>query len=226
MKRRLNVRAVAQAVFSIGIQLIKANLFVIAIFTIRFNCLTIKSSASKVCKLGLDKRRIKIELEDEEGGKYNLSLEGNISKSKVMKVFELMDMLDARGKDKSPDPVNHEYRSPEPYKKDLASIGARIWDIVENQFTYNSFTSSDVLEIYEHEFKEQTQLSIISTYLSRYSDRKKLVRTKNGKEWVYKIPRRAAETETETGTGKPLYEKPEPFSQHPLEQDFQSRDIN
>lgn len=208
--------------FSIGIQLIKANLFVIAIFTIRFNCLTIKSSASKVCKLGLDKRKIKIELEDEEGGKYNLSLEGNISKSKVMKVFELMDMLDARGKDKSPDPGNHDYRSPEPYKKDLASIGARIWDIVENQFTYNSFTSSDVLEIYEHEFKEQTQLSIISTYLSRYSDRKKLVRTKNGKEWVYKIPRRAAETET----GKPLYEKPEPFSQHPLEQDFQSRDIN
>ena len=34
------------------------------------------------------------------------------------------------------------------------------------------------------------------------------------------------QTETETGTGKPLYEKPEPFSQHPLEQDFQSRDIN
>ena len=27
-------------------------------------------------------------------------------------------------------------------------------------------------------------------------------------------------------TGKPLYEKPEPFSQHPLEQDFQSTDIN
>ncbi len=137
-----------------------------------------------------------------------------------MKVFELMDMLDARGKDKDSDPVNHAYRSQEPYKKDLASIGARIWDIVENQFTYNSFTSSDVLEIYEHEFKEPTQLSIISTYLSRFSDRKKLVRTKNGKEWVYKIPRRTTET------GKPLYEKPEPFSQHSLEQDFQSRDIN
>jgi len=170
--------------------------------------------------LGLDKRKIKIELEDEEGGKYNLSLEGNISKSKVMKVFELMDMLDTRGKDKCPDTVNHDYHSSEPYKKDLASVGARIWDIVENRFTYNSFTSSDVLEIYEHEFKEQTQLSIISTYLSRYSDRKKLVRTKNGKEWVYKIPRQAAET------GKPLYEKPEPFSQHPLEHDFQSTDIN
>src|SRR5215475_4929626 len=112
------------------------------------------SYASNVCKLGLDKKRIKIELEDEEGGKYNLSLEGNISKSKVMKVFELMDMLDARGKDERPDQVNHEYRSTAPpNKKDLVSIGAKIWDIVENQFTYNSFTSSDVLEIYEHEFK-------------------------------------------------------------------------
>jgi hypothetical protein len=181
------------------------------------------SYASNVCKLGLDKKRIKIELEDEEGGKYNLSLEGNISKSKVMKVFELMDMLDARGKDNGPEAINHEYHqhSSESSKKDLASIGARIWDIVENQFTYNSFTSSDVLEIYEHEFKEPTQLSIISTYLSRFSDRKKLVRSKNGKEWVYKIPRR-----TTTETGKSLYERPEPFSQSPLEQGFQSRDIN
>lgn len=210
------------------VQLRKANLFVRAIFTIGFNCFASMSYASNVYKLGLDKRRIKIELEDEEGGKYNLSLEGNISKSKVMKVFELMDMLDARGKDNGPETMNREYHhSTESYKKDLASIGARIWDIVENQFTYNSFTSSDVLEIYEHEFKEPTQLSIISTYLSRFSDRKKLVRTKNGKEWVYKIPRTAETVPRRADeNGKSLYERPEPFSQSPLEQDFQSRDIN
>jgi hypothetical protein len=38
--------------------------------------------------LSASKKKIKIQLEDAEGGKYNLSLEGNVSKEKIMKVFE------------------------------------------------------------------------------------------------------------------------------------------
>ena len=39
------------------------------------------------------KKRIKIELEDAEGGKYNLSLEGNLSKDKIQKVLQLVESL-------------------------------------------------------------------------------------------------------------------------------------
>ena len=39
------------------------------------------------------KKRFKIELEDAEGSKYNLSLEGNISKEKIMKIVEFMDLI-------------------------------------------------------------------------------------------------------------------------------------
>ena len=39
------------------------------------------------------KKRFKIELEDAEGSKYNLSLEGNISKEKMMKIVEFMDLI-------------------------------------------------------------------------------------------------------------------------------------
>jgi predicted transcriptional regulator len=177
--------------------------------------------------LGIDKRKIKIELEDAEGAKYNLSIEGNISKSKALKVFELFEMLDIKGKDnnyserRQEQPRQHNFNNSiiEGKNNQLASIGARIWYIVENKFPYNVFTSSDVLEMYEHEFHEPIQLSMISTYLSRYSDKNRLSRTRKGKEWVYKIPR-----QTEMPT--PLYEQPQPFSRPNLEHDFQSTDIN
>jgi hypothetical protein len=37
------------------------------------------------------KKKIKIELEDAEGGKYNPSLEGNVSKDKILNACELME---------------------------------------------------------------------------------------------------------------------------------------
>jgi hypothetical protein len=69
----------------------------------------------------------------------------------------------------------------------LASVGSKVWGIIEHKFPYSTFTSSDILEIYEDEYNEPIQLSIISTYLSRYSDRGKLGRSRKGKEWIYKI---------------------------------------
>ena len=40
------------------------------------------------------KKKIKIELEDNEGDKYNLSLEGKFSKEKMMRVFELIESFE------------------------------------------------------------------------------------------------------------------------------------
>lgn len=131
------------------------------------------------------KKKVKIELEDAEGGKYNLSLEGNISKSKVMKIFEVMELLDVKSQsDDIKNDSNSEFK-----QNNLASIGDKIWYLVENKFTNNTFTSSDIVQIYEHEYHENIQLSIISTYLSRYAERGKLSRNRKGKEWVYKIIR-------------------------------------
>jgi hypothetical protein len=137
--------------------------------------------------LSAGKKKIKIQLEDAEGGKYNLSLEGNLSKEKIMKVFELMDLINLGGKS------NNGLMDTESQNKNLVSVGSKIWGIIENKFPYNTFTSSDILEIYEDEYNEPIQLSIISTYLSRYSDRGKLARNRKGKEWVYKITTRSSQ---------------------------------
>jgi hypothetical protein len=129
------------------------------------------------------KKRFKIELEDAEGSKYNLSLEGNISKEKIMKIVEFMDLLNVESNGKTQTETYRNNRSTP------ASVGDRIWSVIEVKFPYGGFTSTDILELYEDQYNEPIKLSIISTYLSRYSERGRLVRTRQGKEWVYKVAR-------------------------------------
>jgi hypothetical protein len=126
------------------------------------------------------KRRIKIELEDAEGSKYNLSLEGNVSKDKIVKIIEFMDLLNIES-----DVQN--VHSPDPTTRPAASVGERIWNIVQTKFPYGNFTSTDILELYEDSYNEPVKLSIISTYLSRYSERGRLSRIRQGKEWTYRV---------------------------------------
>jgi hypothetical protein len=126
------------------------------------------------------KRKFKIELEDAEGSKYNLSLEGNVSKEKIIKIVEFMDLLNIESNGNG---------EGETLARAPASVGDRIWSLVEGKFPYGGFTSTDILELYEDQYNEPIKLSIISTYLSRYSDRGRLARNRQGKEWVYKIAR-------------------------------------
>jgi hypothetical protein len=142
--------------------------------------------------LSSGKRKIKIEFEDAEGSKYNLSLDGDISKNKILKVYELMESLNTldggqfeenRARDaKDIGMVNGRSR------ESLSSVGSKIWYVVENKFPSSTFTSSDVQEMYEEEYKESMRLDAVATYLSRYFNKGKLIRNrKGGKEWVYKI---------------------------------------
>ncbi len=117
------------------------------------------------------RKKIRIQLDDGKGGKYSLSVEGNVTREKIIKVFELMELLDM---EKVEEGAN------------LNSIGSKILNIVGNKFSFGDFTSSELLEAYEDEFNEPVKLSVISTYLSRYADRGVLERTRNSREWLYR----------------------------------------
>jgi hypothetical protein len=145
------------------------------------------------------RKKFRIELEDAEGSKYNLSLEGNISKDKILKIVEFMDLLNIEGNSEGVT------RSPEGQFRTPASVGDRIWALVEAKFPYGSFTSSDILELYEDSYNEPIKLSIISTYLSRYAERGRLIRNRQGKEWIY----RAAKPTT-VGSPVPEQQKSSP----------------
>lgn len=118
------------------------------------------------------RKRIRIDLEDSDGAKYNFSLEGNVTREKMLKIFELMNLMNIEEPEGS---------------AQLDTVGAKIWNIIDKNFPIGKFTSSMILEKYEDEYEEPIKLSVISTYLSRFAVKGKVAREKNGKEWAYQI---------------------------------------
>jgi predicted transcriptional regulator len=130
------------------------------------------------------RKKIKIELEDDEGSKYNLSLEGNFSKEKILQVIELMDLVRSDTGAITNNPLQE--------KNNALSVGSKIWNIVEESFYFNTFTSSDIVNFYKKKYNETIKLSIISTYLARYWEKGKLNRTKRLREYVYNLMRNSS----------------------------------
>ena len=129
------------------------------------------------------RKRIRIDLEDSDGAKYNFSLEGNVTREKMLKIFELMNLMNIE--------------EPEAATQ-LDSIGAKIWNVIDKNFPIGKFTSSMILEKYEDEYEEPIKLSVISTYLSRFAVKGKVAREKQGKEWAYQILKIAQREKNQT----------------------------
>lgn len=116
------------------------------------------------------KKRIRIGMEDSDGAKYDIKLEGNVTREKILKIFEMMDLMNIEE---------------EPNTPNMDSVGSKIWHVVDRFFPAGKFTSTNILEKYEDEFNEPIKLSIISTYLSRFSSKGKVDRIRTGREWTY-----------------------------------------
>ena len=116
------------------------------------------------------RKRIRIDIEDVEGTNFNLNLSGNITREKVLKAFEFLDLMNIEDTPNSPQ---------------LDSVGAKIWNIIDKFFPLGKFTSSAILEKFEDEYNEPIKLSIISTYLSRFTEKGRIERARTGREWTY-----------------------------------------
>ena len=123
------------------------------------------------------KKKIKIELEDNEGDRYNLSLEGKFSKEKMMRVFELIESFEDKTI-KEPTTIAYD---------DTSTLASRIWNLVQDKCRGTTFTSAFIFNKYNEIYEEKLQLSVISTYLSRFFARNKLARIKHWKEWIYSV---------------------------------------
>ncbi len=116
------------------------------------------------------KKRIRIDMEDSDGARYDIKLEGNVTREKVLKIFEMMDLMN----------IEEEQEA-----TNMDSVGSKIWSIVDKFFPMGKFTSTNILEKYEDEYNEPVKLSVISTYLSRFSSKGRVERTRTGREWTY-----------------------------------------
>ena len=119
------------------------------------------------------RKRIKIELEDEEGTKYTLALEGAVSRDKVMKAMDMLEVMDV--------PLQHSPRAP-----DQGTFFGKVQTLLETTFAAGDFSSSDVAREFEDKYGQPVKLSTISTYLARLADRQYIKRERFGNSWVYR----------------------------------------
>jgi hypothetical protein len=115
-------------------------------------------------------------LEDENGQKYNLTLQGSLSRAKIMNLIEFVQCFEKDSMDTS---IEH--------KESDRKLGQKLWNLITENFRYHTFTSTDLLRIFQDLNYGTIQLSVISIYLSRFYLKKQLNRSKNGKQWVYSL---------------------------------------
>jgi hypothetical protein len=125
----------------------------------------------------LVKKKLKIEFNDDEGGNYSITLDGSMSKEKILKIMDIVELL---GEEKE----NSEVR---PISKDT-SFG-KLFHLIEKRFALGSFSSTDILEAFEDEYNKPIRLSTISTYLTRFESKKLLIRQRTQSGWIYKRTR-------------------------------------
>jgi len=125
----------------------------------------------------LPNRRVRMEFTDQDGGRYSLTLDGSISKEKLLRVFDMMDLIAVEDPTATSSP-------------DDTAFG-RVSNLVEKSFSLGSFSSSDALEAYEDTYNQPIKLSTVSTYLYRLAERGFLKRQRNGDTWSYRRARPA-----------------------------------
>jgi len=119
------------------------------------------------------RKRIKIELEDEEGTKYTLALEGAVSRDKLMKAMDMLEVMDV--------PIEHSHRAP-----DQGTFFGKVQTLLETTFAAGDFSSSDVAREFEDKYAQSVKLSTVSTYLARLADKQYIKRERFGNSWVYR----------------------------------------
>jgi hypothetical protein len=119
------------------------------------------------------RKRIKIEIEDEEGTRYTLALEGKVSRDKLMKAVDMLEIMDV--------PMDHSYRAP-----DQGTFLGKMMILLETEFAAGDFSSSDVARGFEEKYNQPVKLSTVSTYLARLTDKQYIKRERFGNSWVYR----------------------------------------
>lgn len=119
--------------------------------------------------------KIKIEFSDDAGTKYSFNIEGS-SKENINKLIDFAQTISTK-------------QQPIEDQMTVDTNFAKLYGLLESRFRFGSFTSNDVLQAYQEDFKIPTSLSVISTYLSRLAHRGLLSRSRHGSGWTYKLAR-------------------------------------
>ncbi len=119
-------------------------------------------------------KRVKFEIQDEDGTKYTLYLDGKLSREKLMKAVDMLEVMDV--------PIDHGFSKP----PDEGTFYGKVMILLETSFSAGDFSSADVAREFEERYNQPVRLSTISTYLSRLAEKNYIKRERFGNSWVYR----------------------------------------
>ena len=115
-------------------------------------------------------------MEDGQGGQDTLSFNGGLSPERMPQISEFLQH-------------SQQNNTPETIEFNSNTTYGKIIKLIETKFPLGSFTSNDILELYEDEYNEPSKLSTIATYLSRLYEKDMLQREKTKSGWIYTRPK-------------------------------------
>jgi DNA-binding transcriptional ArsR family regulator len=124
----------------------------------------------------LPARKIRVEVYDDSGNRYTITLEGKISRENVLKILDIVELLGAM----------HREQYASRIESNLTKF-EKILSIIENSFSSSWFSAKDVKAEYENITGEHIGLSTVSTYLSRLSSRGLLTKQKISNRIRYRL---------------------------------------
>ncbi len=120
-------------------------------------------------------QRIKVEFYDEGGTKHTLCVEGSLTKDKVLKVLDYVELM-GRLPQGPPRPIHQQTKTKFDRIQELATLMGN-----------SPFKSQDIRRKYQECYDEDIPLSTISTYLCRLVDRSVLERSTSSDGWTYVV---------------------------------------
>jgi len=120
---------------------------------------------------------MRIEVYDVEGNRYTITLEGQVTREKALRILDLIELL---GGIPNLGPVST-------YNPRGMSKIDKIKHLIEKRFPFGWFRSKEIQEAYEEEFNESISLSTVSTYLSRLTSRGFLLMETNSRVHRYRM---------------------------------------
>ncbi|MCJ7610191.1 hypothetical protein MUP00_11105 [Candidatus Bathyarchaeota archaeon] len=110
------------------------------------------------------KKRVKIEVADGDREKVTITLEGDMSRERILHLMDLLQLLNITDKARPEEP------------EELSKF-EKVRLLIKRKFPTGWFTSQDIMVAYEDSYDEPIGLSTVSTYLVRLVDRGDVTRS-------------------------------------------------
>jgi hypothetical protein len=126
-------------------------------------------------------RKMRVELFDGEGNRYSVSIEGEVTRDKALRILDLVELLGGM-----PSGANKPGLSAAVSTRDLSKFD-KVYTLVKKHFPLVWFSSRELQYLYEQELREPISLSTVATYLARLNAKGSVMKTGAPNRLKYKF---------------------------------------